>query len=126
MAIVTASFATQLINASFSNPKLPSHVLTFLDNVNKVSAQGRSYTDAIRSTYTDQPGYRDFWLGPALTFNAGAEAPTGGTVTGYIAEYLSGATWRQAFAIEGLSTPVMTLYSAAITSGAGSATVSGT
>jgi Ca2+-binding RTX toxin-like protein len=116
MPTVTASVATNLIGATFSNPKAPSHVLSFLDNVNKVSAQGTTYTDAIRSTYTDQPGYRDFWLGPALTFNAGAEAPTGGTVTGYIAEYLSGGVWRQAFAIEGLSIGVMTLYNAAITS----------
>jgi Ca2+-binding RTX toxin-like protein len=114
MAVVTASFSTNLINASFINPRLPNVVETFLDNVGKVSAQGRTYTDAIRVTYTDQPAYRDFWLGPALTFSAGA--PTGGTVTGYIAEYLSGGTWRQAFALEGLSVGVMTLYNAAITS----------
>ncbi len=114
MATITANRSTDLRTINLYDMVSSASSIQFFDNANFRSPQGYVYQDVLRIAYTDLLPTYALWGGTNVTVNNNGDV-TGGTVTGFISQVLSGGSYVQAYAVEGFAYSAVGVYNASIT-----------
>ncbi len=103
MALVTAASEFDNTAVDFDAEFHPANTYLFQNNVDYTSPQGRVYEDVLRINWYDELDFQARWGGTGLAFNPTTKAFTAGTLTGLVAGTISGSTFTQELAVEGIS-----------------------
>jgi Ca2+-binding RTX toxin-like protein len=127
MALITLNvgldMSTFLSGVGFASPFVPSTTVSFLNNVNFSSAQGRVYEDLVRATFGGPIASRDSWAGTGLGFDTATRSFSAGTLTALIGEWAPQGSFVQTYAIEGLSVSAATFSRSLLTASSPSSVI---